>query len=791
MSRGALALLVSVGLALLLLPLPGCIRRPTLHILMWEGNAEPSFIAPFERQCHCKVKASVFDASDQLVAKLKADPAAYDVFAASSDVATTLAVTGQAEALDLSRIPTYQQLSQKLRELRLVKWHGKVHGVPFVWGSNPLLYDTTVFPEPPESWAVLWDPKYRHKISLWDDLSSVYLAAQVLGYHRDDPAILYNLNDEQLAQVRAKLFALRPNINQVWSTVPDLVNLFERHEVVLAMGWTLMTNRLRKAHYPIAETIPKENTTGWIDHLMISAASKKKELAYQFIEYLIQARTQKLVTDADGAIPANPRAAEFMTAEERRDLHLDDIEEYQRHIYFWEDVPRRGKYDELWSAIKTGLTTGPVLGQAPGKAAGKALDPAPGQASGQAPGMTAGAGAAGTPSPPVTSPGSVLNGEVVMLASTSKQAWLTAAAAAFRTLHPEIPVRVDFAGSIDGARALLDGKLRPTVFSPADSVVLDLLAEEWRTRYNNELFTRGGEDAPQPLALTPLVYVAWQDRANVLTHGAKAGAGTGPQEGGGAGISWPMLHRLATAPRGWAALGGRPEWGDLKLGHPDPACTSAGWQAMLLAALDYHRKKTVDVDDLLDRGLQGWLREIEDEVVEPETSSADVMMDMIRYGPSKYDVAVVYENLAIAQLAYAPGRWQQPLKVFYPPATVWSDNPVALVQADWVDEPARQAARTWIAYLRSRPAQELALAHGFRPADPSVPLALPLALPAANSGTPSARRASPARRELGEGPSESPFTRLAAYGIRVELPPMIRGIDGKLVRTLMSMGQRP
>ena len=759
MSGRVLALFVSVGLGLLLLLLPGCIRRPTLHILMWDGNADPSFIAPFERQCHCKVKASFFDASDQLVAKLQADPSAYDVFVASSDVATTLAVTGQAEALDLRRIPTYTQLSPTLRDLRLVKWHGKVHGVPFVWGSNPLLYDTTVFPEPPESWAVLWDPKYRDKVALWDDLSSVYLAGQVLGYHRDDPAILYNLNDEQLAEVRSKLFELRPNIHKVWSSVADLVSLFERHEVVLAMGWTLMTNRLRKDHFPIGETIPKENTTGWIDHLMISAASKKKALAYQFIEYMIQARTQKLVTDADGAIPANPRAAEFMTAAERRDLHLDDVEEYQRHIYFWEDVPRRGKYDELWSAVKAGQAKDQTLSQAPGTATG--------------------VGVANVPVPPTPRQTSAAYGEVVMLTNTSKQAWLEAAAAAFRAQHPEITVRLEVAGSIDGARSLLDGKLRPTVFSPADSLVLALLAEEWRKRHGNELVAQTGEDAPQLLALTPLVYVAWQDRASVLGREAKAGVNEG-------GISWPLLHRLATTPKGWAALGGRPEWGDLKLGQPDPACTSAGWQAMLLAALDYHHKKTVDVDDLLDRGLQEWLREIED-VVEPSPSTADVMMDMIRFGPSKYDVAVVYESLAITQLAYAPGRWQQPLKVYYPPATVWSDNPVALLQGDWVGEAAKQAARTWIAYLRSRPAQELALTFGFRPADPSIPLALPRA----NPGVPASHRASPLDRERDEGPSESPFTRLAGYGIRVELPPVVRGIDGKLVRTLMTMGQRP
>ena len=57
-----------------------------------------------------------------------------------------------------------------------------------MWGPDPLIYDTTVFPKPPESWTMFWDPKYRGKISVWDDLSTVYMAAQVLGYDKPDPA---------------------------------------------------------------------------------------------------------------------------------------------------------------------------------------------------------------------------------------------------------------------------------------------------------------------------------------------------------------------------------------------------------------------------------------------------------------------------------------------------------------------------------------------------------------------------------------------------------------------------
>jgi putative spermidine/putrescine transport system substrate-binding protein/spermidine/putrescine transport system substrate-binding protein len=267
-------------------------------------------------------------------------------------VATSIAAAGLAAPLDLTKIPSYGQLSPQLTSLPLVRMKSQVYGVPFMWGPDPLLYDTTVFAQAPESWNVLWDAKYRGKISVWDDLSTVYMAAQVLGYDKPDPSQLYNLSDEQLDAVKKKLLELKPNIRKMWSTGGELTNLFQNHEVVAAMGWPLMTNQLRKINFPVGETIPKENTTGWIDHLMITAGSENKELAHEFLEYMIEAQTQKKITDVTGYTPANPQAAQFMTPAEVKGLHLDDVDNYQKRLYFWQNVPRRAKYNEIWNEVK-------------------------------------------------------------------------------------------------------------------------------------------------------------------------------------------------------------------------------------------------------------------------------------------------------------------------------------------------------------------------------------------------------------------------------------------------------
>jgi spermidine/putrescine-binding protein len=328
-------------------------KTPTLNLLVWEGYADPSFVKSFEEQHHCKVTASYMGSSDELMAKLRGGSAGnYDVISPSSDVATSIAAGNLATPLDLSKIPSYIQLSPQLTNLPLVRVGNQVYGVPFMWGPDPLIYDTTVFANPPDSWNVLWDPKYKGKISVWDDLSTVYMAGQVLGYDKPDPSQLYNLSDEQLEAVKKKLLELKPNIRKMWATGGDLTNLFQNHEIVASMGWPLNTVELKKINFPVGETIPKENTTGWIDHLMITAGSENKELAYQFLEYMIEAQTQKKVTDVTRYTPANPQAAQFMTADEVKTLHLDDVDNYQKRLYFWQNVPRRAKYTEIWNEVK-------------------------------------------------------------------------------------------------------------------------------------------------------------------------------------------------------------------------------------------------------------------------------------------------------------------------------------------------------------------------------------------------------------------------------------------------------
>jgi ABC-type molybdate transport system substrate-binding protein len=341
--------------------------------------------------------------------------------------------------------------------------------------------------------------------------------------------------------------------------------------------------------------------------------------------------------------------------------------------------------------------------------------------------------------------------EITFAYSTEKKDWIEAATAEFAKAHPDIKVTLVGKGSLDAAQEILDGTLQPTVWSPADSMAMNLLASDWQTKNHAPIVAASGDDAPQPLVLTPLVFVCWEDRAQVLL---KASNGA---------VSWKAISKAVTSPQGWPAIGGPGKWGFVKLGHTDPTKSNSGLEALYLMSLEYFGKPKLAIEDLLDAKYQDFVKGIEKGVTKFEASTGTFMTDMVRFGPSKYDLAVVYESLAISELANAAGRWGK-LKVYYPATTIWSDHPIAVLAGAWVSPAQAKAAHQLVAFLRSKPAQQRALEFGFRPADTSVPI-------------------------VTQDP-QNPFTRLAADGITVDVPPAAETPDGTVVRNLMMMWSR-
>ena len=76
-------------------------------------------------------------------------------------------------------------------------------------------------------------------------------------------------------------------------------------------------------------------------------------------------------------------------------------------------------------------------------------------------------------------------------------------------------------------------------------------------------------DAPERLARSPLVFVIWKDRLEVLAS---------DQACGSTGIDWRCLGSLVDTP--WSAIGGPSDWNNVAVGHADPKADTVGLLAL-------------------------------------------------------------------------------------------------------------------------------------------------------------------------------------------------------------------
>jgi hypothetical protein len=229
----------------------------------------------------------------------------------------------------------------------------------------------------------------------------------------------------------------------------------------------------------------------------------------------------------------------------------------------------------------------------------------------------------------------------------------------------------------------------------------------WLSMFNVPVAASGAE-APQPLVISPLVVVGWEDRARALWP-------DGPRN------FWSDLHGAIADPNGWKAHGGQEIWGPVKFGHTSPLTSNSGAQTLILLAYAFHNKSGgLTSADIGDPAFARWLSEIESGVASFGDSTGTLMSDIINKGPSQYDFGVVYENLALQSMGAARQRWGQPLRIFYPPATLVSDHPFALPDDVGASPEERAAAMVFRDFLRSNAIQKLALQYGFRLIDPNI-----------------------------------------------------------------------
>jgi Ca-activated chloride channel family protein len=304
---------------------------------------------------------------------------------------------------------------------------------------------------------------------------------------------------------------------------------------------------------------------------------------------------------------------------------------------------------------------------------------------------------------------------IELLYGSEKKTWLEEQLARFAATQPKlhsgklVQVTAKAMGSGEAVQGVLEGTLKPVVFSPASTAYLTVLNYRWLSRAGNTAPLTG---AGEPLVLSPVVIAMWKPMATALGWPEKA-------------LGWSDLIRVSREPKGWAGHG-HPEWGRFKFGHTHPEFSNSGLLSVLAEAYAGAKKtRTLTADDLKQASTRKFVGEVERSIVHYGKSTGFFAEKMVARGPAYLSAAVLYENLVVE--SYSKPDLPFPLVAVYPAeGTFWSDHPYAALDAPWVSAEQKEGAEQLLAFLKTRPAQERALELGFRPADTAIATRAPL-----------------------------------------------------------------
>ena len=265
---------------------------------------------------------------------------------------------------------------------------------------------------------------------------------------------------------------------------------------------------------------------------------------------------------------------------------------------------------------------------------------------------------------------------------------------------------------------------RPEIWSPA--------ASSWGAIVNQRLADRGEDPIvppSDPFMLTPLVIAMPEPMADALGY---------PETP----IGFSDILALARDPEGWGKHG-HPEWGPFRLGKTNPNFSTSGLSALIAqyyAAVG--KADGLSLEDLANPQVVDFAKGIESTVVHYGDITPTFLNNLYRNdarGASlTYVSAVAVEEVSVISYnagnpdgVLDPGEEPRPPRVplvaVYPKeGTLFSDNPIIVLDADWVTDSQREGAGRFAEFIRQPDNQERVLEFGFRPGNPSVAIGDPI-----------------------------------------------------------------
>jgi spermidine/putrescine transport system substrate-binding protein len=317
-----------------------------LTILGWSGQDDSKFYQPFPGAYpDVKLKWTFMASSTEGFTKFATGYPA-DIICITS-WCKGLVDRGLIQPIDTTKLSNWKYVPKELAAIGLI--NGKQWGVPVDYGTSSITVRSDKISPTPDSWNVMWDPKYKGKVAMFDSPRGAFiLAEQVLGI---DTTTVPSEADQ--ARIQAKLVDLIKNCKYLWSDQSAVAQDMKNGTIWAAYLWQEVYLGLKQDGVPVVYVRPKELVQGYQDLMEVSSNTKNYDQALALINAFLDPKSQTHYIDDWGYGPANSQALPLGDPKVVADLGINDPNWLQSVLFYPDTTDELMKvYSETWNAAK-------------------------------------------------------------------------------------------------------------------------------------------------------------------------------------------------------------------------------------------------------------------------------------------------------------------------------------------------------------------------------------------------------------------------------------------------------
>jgi spermidine/putrescine transport system substrate-binding protein len=317
----------------------------TITWMGWQGYETPIKSGTFLADNDIDFQPTFIGSNEEIITKLQAGAIGQtDLITMYFGYLPLMAEGGLLEPIDPSRIALFGDLAPQFTSQDAIKHDGQLMGVPWTWGSLPIMYDPSVITTTPASWFDVMKPEYKGKVAMVDDPLGQLL---VWGRPITGAEVGTLLTREQLTKVIDFLVEVKTKqARAFFSTYGDMADAFARNEIVITtIGWEAVAVWAQQKGKTIAYTIPQEGTGMFMDCMCIPKDCPHPDLAYGLINHIVSPGPQTQFATEQSAGITNLKAVPMLPEELRRSYRYDDIDGFMQRARLFPVPPtEEGEY---------------------------------------------------------------------------------------------------------------------------------------------------------------------------------------------------------------------------------------------------------------------------------------------------------------------------------------------------------------------------------------------------------------------------------------------------------------